>query len=87
MILTAMLMMFAAGIFGDLMYLTLMTRWKIGQIMETHVAGDASAVTDNSTGVASIGYKSKIMPIKTSRSDDFRRPKRLPLYCIRLRRN
>ena len=37
----------------------------------THVAGDASAVTDNSTGVASIGYKSKIMPVKTSR-DDFR---------------
>ena len=37
----------------------------------THVAGDASAVTDNSIGVASIGYRSKIMPVKTSR-DDFR---------------
>jgi len=37
----------------------------------THVAGDASAVTDNSIGVASIGFKSKIMAVKTSR-DDFR---------------
>ena len=27
----------------------------------THVAGDASAVTDDSIGVASIGFKSKIM--------------------------
>ncbi|MDP4173496.1 MAG: S8 family serine peptidase [Bacteroidota bacterium] len=32
----------------------------------SHVAGIASAVTNNSTGVASIGYKCKIMPVKTS---------------------
>ena len=37
----------------------------------THVAGDASAVTDNSIGIASIGFKSKIMPVKSIR-DDFR---------------
>jgi len=37
----------------------------------THVAGDASAVTDNFIGIASMGYKSKIMPVKTNR-DDFR---------------
>lgn len=37
----------------------------------THVAGDASAVTDNSIGISSIGFKSKIMPVKTSR-DDYR---------------
>ena len=35
----------------------------------THVAGDASAVTDNSIGVASIGFKSKIMAVKTNRDD------------------
>lgn len=39
----------------------------------THVAGDASAVTDNSVGIASIGFKSKIMPVKTTR-DDYRSP-------------
>lgn len=37
----------------------------------THVAGDASAVTDNSIGVAAIGFKCKIMAVKTSR-DDYR---------------
>ncbi len=35
----------------------------------THVAGIASAVTDNSIGVASIGYKSRLMAVKTSRDD------------------
>jgi hypothetical protein len=35
----------------------------------THVAGHASAVTNNSIGVASIGFKSKIMAVKTSRDD------------------
>lgn len=39
----------------------------------THVAGDAAAVTDNSTGVASIGFNSRIMAVKTSQ-DDFRNP-------------
>lgn len=39
----------------------------------THVAGDASAVTDNSTGISAIGFKSKIMAVKTIR-DDFRSP-------------
>jgi len=35
----------------------------------THVAGIASAVTNNGIGVASIGFKCKIMAIKTSRND------------------
>lgn len=35
----------------------------------THVAGIASAVTDNGIGVASIGFNSKIMAVKTSRDD------------------
>ncbi len=35
----------------------------------THVAGLASASTNNGIGIASIGYKSKIMPVKTSRND------------------
>jgi len=35
----------------------------------TNVAGIASAVTDNGYGVASIGYRSTIMPVKTSRND------------------
>ena len=52
----------------------------------THVAGDASAVTDNSIGVASIGFKSKIMAVKTIR-DDFRNPNGLPYCCLWLRRN
>ncbi|MDI6767211.1 MAG: S8 family serine peptidase [Bacteroidota bacterium] len=36
----------------------------------THVAGIASAVTDNSIGVAGIGYKCKILPVKVSLDDD-----------------
>jgi subtilisin family serine protease len=35
----------------------------------THVAGISSAVTDNGIGVASIGFKSKLMPVKTTRND------------------
>jgi serine protease len=36
----------------------------------THCAGLASAVTDNSKGIASIGFKTKIMPVKCSRDKD-----------------
>lgn len=43
----------------------------------THVAGDASAVTNNSIGVASLGFKSKIMCVKTSQ-DNFRNISNLP---------
>ncbi len=32
----------------------------------THVAGIASAVTNNSIGIAGLGYNTKIMPVKTS---------------------
>ncbi len=39
----------------------------------THVAGISSAVTDNETGVASIGFKTKIMAVKTSQ-DNYRNP-------------
>jgi len=35
----------------------------------THVAGIASAVSDNNTGVASIGFNCRLMPVKTSRND------------------
>ncbi|MBU0559416.1 MAG: S8 family serine peptidase [Bacteroidetes bacterium] len=35
----------------------------------THVAGIASAVTNNGIGVASIGYNCKVMAVKTSRDD------------------
>ncbi len=35
----------------------------------THVAGIASAVTDNSIGIAGLGYNLTIMPVKTSRHD------------------
>ncbi len=35
----------------------------------THVAGIVSAVTDNSIGVASIGYNCRIMPVKTAQDD------------------
>ncbi len=35
----------------------------------THVAGIASAVTDNGVGIASIGFKCRVMPVKTSRDD------------------
>ncbi|MBZ0200219.1 MAG: S8 family peptidase, partial [Ignavibacteriaceae bacterium] len=37
----------------------------------THVAGISSAVTDNGIGVASIGFKTKIMAVKTSQ-DNYR---------------
>lgn len=37
----------------------------------THVAGLSSAVTDNGVGVASIGFRTKIMAVKTSQ-DNFR---------------
>jgi serine protease len=35
----------------------------------THVAGIAAAVTDNTIGVSSIGYRSRVMPVKASRDD------------------
>jgi serine protease len=35
----------------------------------THVAGLASAVTDNGIGIASIGFNSRLMAVKTSRDD------------------
>ncbi len=35
----------------------------------THVAGIASAVTNNGVGIASIGYKCKILPVKVSEDD------------------
>ncbi len=35
----------------------------------THVAGIAGAVTDNSTGIASIGFNCRILPVKVSRND------------------
>jgi subtilisin family serine protease len=36
----------------------------------TNVAGIASAVTNNEVGVASIGFKCKIMPVKTTQDND-----------------
>ena len=38
----------------------------------THVAGDASAVTNNGEGVAGIGYKCKVMAVKCSYDNDTR---------------
>jgi subtilisin family serine protease len=38
----------------------------------THVAGIASASTDNTTGVAGIGFRCKILPIKTASDNDTR---------------
>ncbi len=38
----------------------------------THVAGVASAVTNNTTGVAGIGYNCRIMAVKTSSDNDTR---------------
>ncbi len=35
----------------------------------THVAGIASAVTDNSIGIAGVGFNCKIMPVKTSQDN------------------
>jgi subtilisin family serine protease len=43
----------------------------------THVAGIASAVTDNSIGVAGLGFNCRIMPVKVSR-DDTRNPSNQP---------
>jgi serine protease len=36
----------------------------------THVGGIASAVTNNSTGVAGIGYRCKLLPVKVTVDDD-----------------
>jgi len=44
----------------------------------THVAGIASAVTNNNIGIASIGYNCKILPVKVTR-DDIRDSKGYPL--------
>ncbi len=38
----------------------------------THVAGIAGAVTNNTSGVAGIGFKCKILPVKTSADNDTR---------------
>ncbi|MBI4429979.1 MAG: S8 family peptidase, partial [Ignavibacteriales bacterium] len=38
----------------------------------THVAGIASAVTNNATGIASIGFRCKILPVKVSADNDNR---------------
>jgi len=38
----------------------------------THVAGIAAAVTDNRVGVASIGFKCRILPVKCSADNDIR---------------
>lgn len=43
----------------------------------THVAGIASAVTDNGVGVAGLGFNCRIMPVKVSR-DDNRNPSNQP---------
>ncbi|HTK81866.1 MAG TPA: S8 family serine peptidase [Bacteroidota bacterium] len=40
----------------------------------THVAGIASASTNNVTGVAGIGYKCRILPVKASADNDNRGP-------------
>lgn len=40
----------------------------------THVAGDASAVTNNATGVAGIGWSCRVMAIKCSFDNDTRAP-------------
>ena len=40
-----------------------------GEYHGTHVAGIADAVTDNTIGVASIGYGCSLLPVKASRSD------------------
>lgn len=40
----------------------------------SHVAGDASAVTNNSVGVAGVGFKCKLMGIKCSADNDTRAP-------------
>jgi len=40
----------------------------------THVAGIASATTDNAIGVAGMGFKCKILPVKCSADNDTRAP-------------
>jgi len=35
----------------------------------THVAGISSAITNNGIGISSIGFKSKLMPVKTTQGD------------------
>ena len=47
----------------------------------THVAGIASAVTNNSVGIASIGFKCKIMPVKVSQ-DNYRDPSSGKPYIV-----
>ncbi|NIR92483.1 MAG: S8 family serine peptidase, partial [Gammaproteobacteria bacterium] len=37
----------------------------------THVAGCASAATNNGVGIAAVGFNAKIMPVKVSFDDDF----------------
>jgi serine protease len=37
-----------------------------------HVSGDASAVTDNGTGVAGVGFNCKLLPVKCGADDDSR---------------
>ncbi|HVO74611.1 MAG TPA: S8 family serine peptidase, partial [Ignavibacteriaceae bacterium] len=46
----------------------------------THVAGIASAVTDNSIGIASIGFRCRLMAVKTTR-DDLRGSDNTPLIA------
>lgn len=40
----------------------------------THVSGIASAVTDNSIGIAGVGVRCRILPVKASGDNDFRGP-------------
>ncbi len=40
----------------------------------THVAGIASAATNNNTGVAGVGFKCRLLPVKTSADNDTRAP-------------
>ena len=42
----------------------------VGAAHGTHVSGIASAVTDNSIGVAGIGYKCKLLPVKVVSDND-----------------
>ena len=38
-------------------------------VMELYVAGIASAVTNNGVGISSIGFKSKLLPVKVTQND------------------
>jgi serine protease len=40
----------------------------------SHVSGDASAVTDNGTGVSGVGFKCRLLPVKCSADNDTRGP-------------